>query len=129
MEFQCHPIPPPSVAPRNSRGETLDLVQGLNVSASIRQFRCGNCHKMQPTGSEQVWVPDGVAKDDPAWSVEESCRISAYNGHFSAWCVRCAPKANGEINTSPMKPESVVMWIVGVSGIVALLSTVIANAA
>jgi hypothetical protein len=85
-------VPPPAKAPWHEIGETLGLCEGLRPERSDHQFRCAACHKMQPSGSWMVWVPDIVRRKDPDWSVTEAARLNAYNGHLSGWCISCAPK-------------------------------------
>ena len=97
MEFR--EVPPPSEAPVQDKAEQLGLVRGLQVDdgeyAMDHQWRCGQCRRMQPIGSPQVWVPDNIRKSDPDWAVTEACRQNAFNGHATAWCLKCAPKADG----------------------------------
>lgn len=86
-------VPPPPSAPVDAEGERLGLVRGLRAETYPRQYRCGQCDRMQHSGSICVQVPDHVRKNDPAWAVEEACRVSAFNGSFTGWCLSCAPKA------------------------------------
>lgn len=90
MEFRLEQVPPPDTAPVFPKARDLGLADGLRVEVSNSQYRCGECWKMQPRDSLSVWVPDGVRKGDPVWSVTESCREYAYNGSFTSWCVSCA---------------------------------------
>jgi hypothetical protein len=90
MELRFEQVEPPSTAPLDDNAEDLLLLPGLRAEPRDRQFRCAACSRMQPTGSWLVWVPDGVRKTDPAWSVTEACRLSAFNGHGSGWCLKCA---------------------------------------
>jgi hypothetical protein len=86
-------VPPPAQAPVCDTANALGLAVGLRAErANWGQWRCACCHKMQPNESWQVWVPDSVRKHDPIWSVTEAARENAYNGHLSAWCLKCAPK-------------------------------------
>ena len=84
------PVPPPSEAPRHSRGEELGLPRGIRVEQSSA-FRCASCERMQPPG-EMAWMPDSVERRDPEWSVTEAARQNAYNGMLSGWCIGCARK-------------------------------------
>jgi hypothetical protein len=86
-------VPPPKEAPIQDIAETLGLCAGLRAERSSHQYRCSECHRMQPNGSWLVWVPDSVRRGDPAWSVTEACRTNAFNGTGSGWCLSCAPKA------------------------------------
>lgn len=95
MEIKFRQVPPPDRAPLHKKGEELGLVRGLRPEVSDHQFRCAECHRMQPRDSVMVWVPDGIRIGDPAWSVEESCRVSAFNGGSSGWCLKCARQAGG----------------------------------
>lgn len=93
-QFVFEQVPPPDKAPEQSEAKKLGLVTGLRAERSRnRPWRCGNCSTMQPGGSTQVWVPDSVRRGDPEWSVTEACRQNAWNGHHTAWCLKCAPKA------------------------------------
>lgn len=84
------PVPPPSVAPVDTFAETLGLCSGLRAEIGNYQYRCACCDDMQRPGALKVWVPDGITKRDPAWSVTEAAREGAYNGSRSAWCLSCA---------------------------------------
>lgn len=96
--FSLHEVPPPKEVPVQDEAERLGLVRGLRVSpAQGDMWRCAECSRMQKPDAPMVWVPDGVRKGDPEWSVTEACRRSAFNGHFGGWCVRCAPKASSLI--------------------------------
>ena len=66
--------------------------------------RCCNCHSM--TDGPLAWVEDSVRVGDPLWSVEDRQKQSAWNGHFSGWCLPCAFKllANKEPRTGPPPP-------------------------
>lgn len=95
------PVPPPDAAPVQDLADTLGLAPGLRVEEDWGQFRCACCKRMQPRGSYLVWVPDGVERGDPAWSVTEECRRSAFNGSGSGWCLGCA-KRIGETEIDPL---------------------------
>lgn len=90
MTFRFEQVPPPNKAPEHERAAELGLLPWLRGEVAERQFRCASCNGMVARGGVQVWIPDGVRRKDPAWSVEEFCRTNAYNGHFSAWCLKCA---------------------------------------
>jgi hypothetical protein len=45
---------------------------------------------MVRAGEWEVSVPDSVMLGDPAWSVTDMARCSAYNGEWTAWCLPCA---------------------------------------
>lgn len=92
MEFRFEPVPPPDHAPVDEIGETLGLCDGLRAKRGERMYRCAQCGVMQEPNAWQVWVPDRVRKNDPDWAVTEAARLNAFNGHFSAWCLSCAPK-------------------------------------
>jgi hypothetical protein len=86
-------VPPPKEVPVQEQAHQLGLCAGLRVEERAHgQWRCGQCGKMQPANSWQVWVPDSVRKGDPDWSISEAARLNAYNGESSAWCLDCAPK-------------------------------------
>jgi hypothetical protein len=89
-------VPPPAAAPVQPRAKELGLLDGLHAHETDHPYRCGWCSQMQPSGSLQVWVPDGVRRGDPSWSVKEAARRGAYNGHSTAWCLKCARKLGGE---------------------------------
>jgi hypothetical protein len=93
MEVRFEQVKPPQKARVDQIGETLGLCAGLRARRSDGQFRCGECLRMQAAGSWKVWVPDGVRKGDPSWSVEEAARLITFNGSATAWCLECAPKA------------------------------------
>lgn len=88
-------VPPPAKVPVQGAAEALGLVPGLRAEKSRGGgWRCSNCHQMQPGGSWEVWVPDSVRHGDPESAITEACRRNAYNGHHSAWCLKCAPKVS-----------------------------------
>jgi hypothetical protein len=89
-KFSLKQAPPPDAAPIQPAADRLGLCAGLRVQEDHDQFRCAECNKMQPSGSTLAWVPDGVRRGDPAWSVTESARRGAFNGHSSGWCLSCA---------------------------------------
>lgn len=97
MNVTFQHVPPPKEPPWHEIGETLGLCRGLRSEKSRNgQWRCAQCGQMQRAESWLIWVPDGVRKSDPAWSVTEAARVTAYNGHKSGWCLSCAPKAPKE---------------------------------
>lgn len=101
MGWSFQEVPPPKAAPIQDRAKELGLLDGLQVEASRHgQWRCSNCNEMQPSGVDRVWVPDSVRAGDPAWSVTEACRVNAYNGHCSAWCMSCALRLGGSLRSS-----------------------------
>lgn len=85
MRFEFAQVAPPAKAPVHPIAETLGLCDGLKAERSGGQYRCAACWEMQPVNAWQVWVPDGVQRHDPAWSVEESCRLALTTGAF--WMV------------------------------------------
>ena len=85
-------VPPPAKAPIEKSAGKYNLLPSLKAETSDHQFRCDNCNRMQPLGSVMVWVPDGTMPWDPDWSVTERCRLNAYNGNASGWCLNCAKK-------------------------------------
>lgn len=94
-EWRMEEVPPPREAPVQNEAEQLGLCRGLRAEKSrFGQWRCSCCHKMQREGDWQVWVPDSVMRGDPEWSVTEAARQNAWNGHLSAWCLKCAPKGS-----------------------------------
>lgn len=88
------PVPPPEEAPVQATAESFGLVAGLSVRDNMGGgWRCSCCSKMQTADALLVMVPDSVRRGDSAESVTEACRINAWNGHHSGWCLDCAPKA------------------------------------
>lgn len=85
------------VLPDGDERAQLEFI-GSRVENSSYSWRCCKCMTMQPTGSTQAWMEDGILPNDPAWSVKEKNIRNAWNGHFSAWCMGCAatllPKEN-----------------------------------
>jgi hypothetical protein len=90
MKAMMQEVPPPTTAPVDDIAETLGLCDGLRPWKADHQSRCSNCDQMQRSNSWMVWVPDSVKSSDPDWSVTEACRLNAYNGHSSGWCLKCA---------------------------------------
>ena len=105
LRIVFEPVPPPKKAPVQDTAKNLNLVAGLRAEETDRQFRCAACRGM--SRDWRVWVPDGVLRSDPEWSVTESCRLNAYNGHRSAWCLDCAPKHQPEEVVSSKRNK---MW-------------------
>lgn len=86
-------VPPPAKIPVQKRAQELGLPDGLRVDSQVRSgWRCDQCDRMQHSGTELVWVPDGVKLSDPIWSVTEIARQNAFNGSWSGWCLSCARK-------------------------------------
>lgn len=94
-------VAPPEKAPVQALADRLGLCAGLRAEESKSSFRCSDCFRIQPSGSTMVWVPDGVCRGDPAWSVTEAARRNAYNGHASGWCLRCAAKLSKGVTAEP----------------------------
>jgi hypothetical protein len=92
MKLEFVDVPPPVTIPANQLAVSLGLLHFLQPEKSDTQFRCAQCHTMQPGGSYLVWIPDSVRLGDPAWATAESCRQNWLNGHFTGWCVGCARK-------------------------------------
>lgn len=86
LEFRQ--APPPRSAIIDENAESLLLIPGLRAEPRHRHFRCASCYKMR-TGW-LVWVPDGISPKDIARDVTEACRLSAFNGSGSGWCLKCA---------------------------------------
>lgn len=53
-------------------------------------WRCGECNKIQPIGSSQIWVPDDLRITDPLWHIEKRALATRSNGQLTAWCLDCA---------------------------------------
>jgi hypothetical protein len=92
VKLELTMVPPPTVAPAHDDAVKLGLVRGLLAERADSMCHCNNCGSWIRAGEWEVWVPDGIQQRDPAWAVEEQCRINAYNGSFSMWCLKCAPK-------------------------------------
>lgn len=118
-------VPPPKTAPVQDRARELGLPDGLKVETprDSRQWRCCSCSRMQRPNSEQVWVPDGVLPGDPAWSVTETCRQNAYNGNYSAWCLKCAKSLGGVANAVSTSIEGRMTGLLAVILVVLALAT------
>lgn len=99
--FSLDPFPPPDKAPIDELATCYGLVPGLGVQMAELQFRCQACKQMQLAETPVVWVPQGSRVGDPAWSITENCRLSAYNGVWCGWCLPCAKSLSPE----PPKPE------------------------
>lgn len=119
-------VPPPAQAPIQTRAQELGLPAGLRVETDRSQWRCANCHMMQPGGSEQVWVPDGVCAGDPEWSVTEAARLGAYNGDSSAWCLRCARKFSGRSTITTGIATRIPLEVIGFLSFIAVLAIIAA---
>jgi hypothetical protein len=111
---QCDP---PKKVPAQGMAYDLGLCDGLRVELSDHQYRCSNCNVMQKPNSLMVWVPDNVKSGDPEWSISEQCRINAYNGDHSAWCMKCAPKKESSVARVPVGRisviEKIMRWLKG----------------
>lgn len=103
-EFKLTPAPPPAEAPIQPEADAAGLIAGLRVGRSGGRggpYRCSACHKLVTADVPSVMVPDGVRIGDDSAAVTEVCRRSAFNGHFSGWCLPCAKKLSGK----PSLPE------------------------
>lgn len=98
-------VPPPATVPVDQVADTLGLCHGLRATRTDDQYRCACCREMRPPESWIVWVPDGVLKGDPEWSVTESSRRNAYNGHHSGWCLECAKQFTKTVAAAPVPPK------------------------
>lgn len=100
-------VPPPDAPPEHLGSSELGVLACLRVSEDCDMYRCANCSQMQKSGSCQVWVPDGVRPRDPAWSIQEIARKTAFNGDSSAWCLACARRLGAdEISSAAFIPDS-----------------------
>lgn len=90
MAWEFKMVDPPAEVPVDEKARSLGLVDGLRAEESESSYRCDPCNQMQPPGSVIVWVPRGVMRWDPEWSVKEAGRLAAHNGHWSGWCLKCA---------------------------------------
>lgn len=108
---QFREVAPPERAPVHQIAETLGLCDGLSAERAKSQFRCANCDQMQCAGSWQVWVPDGVRKADPLWSVTETARRRALNGSWSGWCFDCAPKQAITVRSQKRVESAWTQWL------------------
>lgn len=91
--IELEEVPPPKKAPIDQIAETMGLVNGLKVERNqFNPFRCASCGSFIKKGEWTVLVPYGVRYGDDAKDVEEAARLSAFNGHFTSWCLSCAPK-------------------------------------
>jgi hypothetical protein len=102
-------VPPPEQAPTDELGEAYGLPKGLHFDSTGDEWRCASCSVMQKPDSPLVWVPDGVRRGDPEWSVTESARRNAYNGHSSGWCLKCAQTLK-EKPPSPVASKPRSFW-------------------
>ena len=99
MNFGFEIVPPPNETPAQPEAQSLGLVRGLRAEPAYRDgWRCTNCQRMQTDRGPLIWVPDSVRRSDSAADVTEQCRVNAYNGHASAWCLRCATKLGKPLN-------------------------------
>jgi hypothetical protein len=84
-------VPPPDAPIVDPDAEALGLARGLTADINRHSpFRCNSCSEMQPVGAHLIWVPDGLYPNAGADIVFEMCRRNAFNGHRSAWCLKCA---------------------------------------
>jgi hypothetical protein len=89
MRFKTQMVPPPAEVPVDQIAETLGLLPGLRAEKDRSGGRCGNCHQFR-TDAWLIWVPDTASLSDSAQSISEQCRMNAFNGHSSGWCLQCA---------------------------------------
>ena len=93
-------IQAPEKAREDPAASKLGLAVGLRAEICGDWFRCGECHKVQPRGSIQVWVPEGAIAGDPTDYVTELARRYAWNGFSTAWCLPCASRFRSKKNNS-----------------------------
>lgn len=84
----------------------VGIMNGLRYEDNCGGYRCANCGQMQPPHSGMVYVPDGILKSDPAWAVKEAIQRTRFNGHFSGWCLKCAPKEESPKATASLPPRA-----------------------
>jgi hypothetical protein len=86
-------VPPPAQAPVDPVAAGQGLATGLKWERlSGGRSRCACCGCDIPSGGVIVWVPDGVHRTMTEAQVTELCRLNALNGHWSGWCLQCAPR-------------------------------------
>jgi hypothetical protein len=83
---------PPAAAPIYPEAGALNINPALRAEVVDSLFRCASCNQWTPKGAWLVWVPDSARIGDPAWSIIELARTTAYNGCGSGWCLNCAQK-------------------------------------
>jgi hypothetical protein len=54
-----------------------------------RPFRCGNCNKMMPIGSQMVYVPDSASLFKGVNSRQEMAVLAQQNTFKKGWCIGC----------------------------------------
>lgn len=82
----------------------LNVITELTPHLSRSDYRCGECGVMQPSGSLQYFVPDGMRRKDDAERFKERVRATRYNGHSTGWCSSCAPKEPKQSKLSYVAP-------------------------
>lgn len=82
------------------------IMEGLRYEDNNSGYRCDCCRQMQRPHSGLVYVPDGTLKSDPAWSVKEAIQSMRFNGNFSGWCLKCAPKEESPKATASLPPRA-----------------------
>jgi hypothetical protein len=113
FEVIARPIPPPEEEPACQFGETLGLLRGLRALKFDERFSCPCCSKRRAPNSWAVMVPDGIRISTPASAVIETCRLTAYNGTFSMWCLDCAKKIGAKRVAWYVR---LARWFVGKAG-------------
>lgn len=111
-QFTMVPVPPPQSPPIQDLADELMLLPGLRAVEKSKPFGCSCCHGLK-TG-HMVWVPDGIRKGDDPALVTEICRIAAYNGSWSGWCLKCAQALCPITNLSPRKGRiisKIIQWL------------------
>ena len=61
----------------------------FDIHKCKRPFRCGNCNKMLPTGSQMVYVPDSARYFKGANSRQELAVIAVQTCCKMGWCISC----------------------------------------
>lgn len=123
-EVRLVPVAPPTKAPSHPKAIELGLLDCLTVRNATSSHKCGRCAGDVIEGSPSVWVPDGVSLAHSREAIIEQCRLTAYNGHSTSWCVKCAKKLGAKDRPrstssamSAAQSDNLGLWIVGSTAI------------
>ena len=78
----------------------VGVLDCVSVHRSSGQYRCASCRTMQAPGSISAYIPVGLQKSDSNEAFANAIDANKWNGHSSAWCLKCLPKKHRPILAS-----------------------------
>jgi hypothetical protein len=77
-----------------------DVLDCITIHRADGQYRCASCGAMQAPASISAYIPVGLQKSDSNEAFANAIEVNKWNGHSSAWCLKCLPKKHRPILAS-----------------------------